>query len=56
MSSNNKLQKDSQKGQKGLSDKELVKKYESGKIPLKKIMNSMLKTPPPTQSEKQKKG
>jgi hypothetical protein len=44
-----------QKEQKGLSDKELIKKYESGKIPLKKIMNAMLKTPPPTQSEKTKK-
>ncbi len=40
---------------KGLSDKELVKKYESGKFSAKKVMGAMLKTPPPSQAEKDKK-
>jgi hypothetical protein len=40
--------------QKGLSDKELVKKYEAGKAPMKKIMKALLITPPPPEkNEKQ---
>jgi type I restriction enzyme S subunit len=39
---------------KGLSDKELVKKYEAGKMPMRKIMKAMLTTPPPP-PEKTKK-
>jgi hypothetical protein len=31
---------------KGLSDKELIAKYESGKVPVKKIMKALLTTPP----------
>ncbi len=33
------------KKQKGLTDKELVKKYEGGKIDLKKPLKQMIKTP-----------
>lgn len=40
---------------KGLSDKELIAKYESGKAPMKKIMKAMLNTPPPSMGEKEKK-
>lgn len=40
----------------GLSDMELVAKYESGGVPMKKIMKGMLKTPPPTTGKKNKKG
>lgn len=43
--------------QKGLSDTELVKKYDNGKINLKKAINTMCETPSPTinKSEKQTK-
>jgi hypothetical protein len=42
------------KKQKGLSDKELVAKYEAGKVPIRKIMKSLLTTPPPPEkSEKE---
>lgn len=43
------------KEQRGLTDKQLVKKYESGKFSVKKVMGAMLKTPPPSQTEKGKK-
>jgi hypothetical protein len=41
--------------QKGLSDQELMDKYESGKTPMKKIMKAMLKTSPPVAEKKSKK-
>lgn len=37
------------KPQKGLSDAELIKKYEAGKFEVKKIMTAMLTTTPPKQ-------
>ncbi len=38
--------------QRGLSDEELIKKYEGGKVPMRKMMKAMLKTKPPEKAEK----
>lgn len=40
------------KEQKGLTDEQLVKKYEAGKFEVKKVMASILKTPPPPKVKK----
>ncbi len=40
---------------KGLSDDELIAKYESGKVPMKKVMKALLKTPPPATAKKKKR-
>lgn len=39
----------------GLSDKELIEKYESGAAPMKKVMKAMLNTSPPSATTKNKK-
>lgn len=39
----------------GLTDSELIEKYESGQAPMKQIMMAMLTTPPPDETKKTKK-